>query len=134
MCDIDLEPCTVWRETPRKARKERECGCCGTPIRPGDPYLSHFSIYDGEATSDSVCFACWWIRESFAQSHGQSMQPDALEETLRSCIDEDGRESDWRPEMASLLKRERTTRRGRDHLRRMWERRAEREAPPPADH
>lgn len=112
MCSIDLDRCEVWSETPRKARKPHGCNGCGIVIVPGQPYLVHFNIYDGDPTREAMCFACWCAREQFADAHGQSIAPSILIEMLRECIGENDDEEDvWRPVLASVLSRYRVARR-----------------------
>jgi hypothetical protein len=85
MCSIDLEPCDLWRETPRIARKPHHCSACGAAINPGDAYLDHFSLFEGETSSEAACYACWLAREEFADAHGQKFTPSALEGMLSEC-------------------------------------------------
>ncbi len=54
MCSIDLDPCEVWREEERKARKEHRCACCNRVIKPGTKYLSHFSVFEGSPTTEAL--------------------------------------------------------------------------------
>lgn len=60
MCTLDNDdPCSVWREEVRTARKSNTCDAF---IPPGDDYLSHFDVYDGSATSEAMCATCWVVR------------------------------------------------------------------------
>ena len=118
MCDLyDLEPCTVWRETPRTARKQHRCDGCGAFIRPGEVYLAHFNVFEGEASNEKACFACWWALEDFGNHHGQRMAPANLSWMLSDCYGGEGRgywtDEDrlWRRYHAALLKRTRAARR-----------------------
>jgi hypothetical protein len=99
MCVIDLEPCAVWRETRRKARKEHRCSCCLRTIRAGEGYLAHFSVYDGDATSEKCCVDCERDRKAFAVAHdGMLCTPGNLAWMLVDCIgDEPETEARWGP-------------------------------------
>lgn len=127
MCSTgDLEPCAVWQEFPRRARKPHACGPCDSIIPPGDYYLVHFSIFDGEVTSEKVCFACWWAREDFCRAHGdgQLFQPSGLISALQDCVGEnDDPEDRWRPVLAAILRRHRVAPRAREFQRRRWDKR-----------
>lgn len=106
MCLIDLEPCSVWREEPRKARKDHKCDGCWAVIAVGQKYLSHFSVLDGDATSEAMCSACEAARKEFADVHGTSPTPGFMVELLRECIGErDDKADRWRPMLASILAR-----------------------------
>lgn len=111
MCYIDLEPCAMWSESPVFARKTHECSACQSAITKGDPYLKHANVFDGEFTSEKMCFPCWFAREQFAEAHGQSFVPSALISMLRDCVGKNDDEDDvWRPVLASVLRRYRRTR------------------------
>lgn len=127
MCSLDLEPCSVWRERVHVARKVRNCNSCGQVIRPGDPYLSHFDVFEGEANHEAACFVCWGVRQQFADAHGQSFAPSMLDDQLWACIDGDG-ESEWRDSLAIVLRRYRTSPSGRKHLAAKWDHLRERRA------
>lgn len=103
MCYIDLEPAEVWSETERKARKPHKCSCCHGTIAAGQNYWTHFSVLDGDNTTEKICAACYTDREVFAYVHdGTLCTPGALPEMLQECIaegDKDG--SQW----AEMLKR-----------------------------
>lgn len=128
MCDIDdLEPCSVWRETPRTARKARECDGCGAEIRPGEPYLDHFHVHDGNPGREACCYSCWLARRQFSEEHGAGRTPSGLIDELRECIGaNDDPEDIWRPVLASVLARYRVSPRGRRALRWRWLSRVER--------
>ena len=89
MCDIDLEPCEVFRETPVKAaRKAHVCSCCGGPIRAGEGYLQHFSVYDGEVRTEKACAACVAMTQAFAKAHsGHYSNPSYMPDLLQGCVD-----------------------------------------------
>ncbi len=131
MCSLDLEPCTVWRNTPRVARKAHECDCCSAPIAPATPYLDHFNVVDGSANTEKLCSACWFAWMQFGEAHEQMCTPSGLFQMLRDCVGENDDEEDvWRPVLASILKRYRLTPGGRRQLARRiayrWEVRTER--------
>lgn len=129
MCSLDLfGEVAVWRETPRRARKDHSCTACGGVIAKGSAYLDHANLYDGSWSSETACFPCWWARETFAQAHEQSFAPSMLHELLRDCVKGrvDDAEREWRPSFAALLRRYRVSRDGRKHLSTQWAFRRER--------
>ena len=113
MCDIDLEPCDVWSEVERTARKAHRCSACGGPIRSGERYTVHFSKYEGEVCSAKMCVACGAARQEFAEAHGSDYgsaslcQPPALVGFLRDCIadGDDESETRWKPMLTAILAR-----------------------------
>ncbi len=106
MCAIDLEPCEVWRETVHLARRPHGCSCCGLPIGCGDPYVAHFSIFEGDVSNQALCAPCWFARAQFADAHGTTPQPGYFMELLWECIVDNGDRADpWRLILAVLLKR-----------------------------
>lgn len=110
MCSFgELDPCSVWRETPHIARKEHHCGGCGGRIRPGEAYLSHFSIFEGDATSQACCFPCWVAREDFSREHdGNYFVPGMLAEVLGECVAEGDEGSQrWQNHLDALRERRR---------------------------
>lgn len=111
MCSFgELDPCTVWRETARRARKPHQCDGCGIVIQSSEAYVSHFDIFDGVASSQAMCFGCWWSREAFAEAHEQNFAPDFLWEALQECIGENNDPRDvWRPHFAAIKRRYRTS-------------------------
>lgn len=110
MCDVDFDgdAWRAWSDVPRKARKPHACDSCGSAIRPGDAYLAHGHVNpDGGAESEKACFACWWTREAFAQSHRVYMSISFTEELLRECIIDDSEKGGWRDDLAGIIKRRR---------------------------
>jgi hypothetical protein len=99
MCYVDLEPCEVWEERHRKARRQHRCSCCRRAIQPGEQYLVHFSVFEGNAETQKCCAECERDRQTFADAHGGTLcQPSFLPEMLGNCIgDEPESEADWRP-------------------------------------
>jgi len=102
VCVIDqLDPCEVWRETLCRARKSHRCSCCRGLIRQGETYIVHFSVFEGNASSEKICSACLADREEFCREHinGQLCGPSFFSELLDECIAEGDPESErrWLP-------------------------------------
>jgi hypothetical protein len=99
VCDISLEQCELWSETKRKARKEHQCSCCRRVIRPGEEYLVHFSVLQGDPNSAKCCAECVRDRLTFADAHGGTLcTPGYLPHMLRECISEEPETADqWGP-------------------------------------
>ncbi len=96
MCDISLEPCSLWNEKERKARTPKMCSACDGPIKPGDMYVKHFSKFEGEVTFNNLCKPCEVIRKEFAEAHdGMRPTPENLANMLFECEDEDDPEDSW---------------------------------------
>lgn len=95
MCDIDLEPAEVWKETTRKARKDHQCRCCKRTIRKGEEYVVVFSIFEGEADSQKCCAHCDKERHDFAAHDGHCLSmPSHFREMLSDCIGDSYRSYD----------------------------------------
>jgi hypothetical protein len=95
VCYIDLEPCQVWTETQRKARKKHKCDCCGRVIKPGETYTRNFNKFDGVVSYSKGCAECIADRLTFAKAHsGQLFPPDSLKEMLEQCIYDDEDDGD----------------------------------------
>lgn len=91
MCGLDLEYCEVFDETKRKARKDHKCDCCGGSIVRGSTYLKHFSVFDGDITSEKICAACFEDREMFAKEHNHMKPtPGYTRELIREYLYERG--------------------------------------------
>lgn len=90
MCDIDSgEYCTVWRESEHTSRKKRKCDCCTVAIEIGQRYLSHFSVFEGDACRLSLCMACTKDRAAFSAAHEDYMpNPAGFREALEECIED----------------------------------------------
>lgn len=99
MCYIDTEPCSVWRESYRQARKPYKCACCRAPIAVGERYLYHFDVFEGDACQERLCLSCEADRETFADAHGgRSSSPSSFLHFLDECVSEDEEsEQKWRP-------------------------------------
>ena len=114
MCAIDLEPCEVWRETPRMARKDHVCSCCGADIKPGSTYTDHFSIFERAASQAKLCEPCRADRDAFAEAHGgMKPHPSCFVETLEDCIQDgdDDSEARWKPMLTNVQGRGRASER-----------------------
>lgn len=105
MCYLDLEPCEVFDERERRARKEHKCDCCHGLILKGQKYHSHFSIFENEITSEKICEKCYADREKFAKEHdNMRTTPGYTYEAITECYHEsDG----WREKVKwkRILKR-----------------------------
>jgi hypothetical protein len=103
MCYIDLDPCEVWSERTRKARKEHRCSSCCRTIAVGETYIVHFSIFEGDRLSNKCCMECDRDRDTFATAHeGNLPTPDFFPQMLADCIsegddDEDDPATNWQP-------------------------------------
>lgn len=118
MCTIDYDdPVRVYRESPRIARKEHECSGCGAVIRNGEAYCYVSYVDDYRGNSEHECFACWWTRSAFWAEHNGGPLPSLLWEELRDCIGGE-RTNTWRPHLAALQRRWRTSSIGRRELAR----------------
>lgn len=96
MCMVgDLEPCEVWDERERKARKAHTCSCCYGQIRAGEVYVVHFSVFEGQANSEKMCKPCHAARAEFAKAHDGSLcSPSYFGRMLMECIGENGEDDD----------------------------------------
>ncbi len=105
MCYIDLEPCSVWSESERKARTLKRCTVCDGPIKPGEMYVKHFSVFEGAPTFAVMCSACKGDRQLFAEAHdGMSPTPADFLRLLDECIDEDSEDDSdgWKAMLARI--------------------------------
>ena len=89
MCDCDLEPPTVFRETKRKARKDHKCNDCRGRIVAGETYTETFGVWDGDARRFKRCADC---DEFISWAHTQDdclclEVGDVLNSTLESFAD-----------------------------------------------
>jgi hypothetical protein len=111
MCEAnyDGDTCPVWSEDKRKARKDYFCDGCGGPIRKGDLYLAHRSMYDGYWSAARMCLPCLGVRDAFGEAHRGAVipHPGSLRQTLEECIDYGDEESDakWTPMLAAMEQR-----------------------------
>lgn len=108
MCVIDYEPCEVWRETPRKARKEHRCSACGGRIAAREGYTDYFSVFEGEINRGKACATCQTVVMEFAAAHeGMRPTPDSLVFILEECIADGDKEDKrrWTPVLAEMQTR-----------------------------
>lgn len=89
---IDFDLCEVFRETPRRAAKSRRCWCCYQDIEVGDFYLYHFSVHDGNASTEALCFRCWWMRADWRQDPNVDTNMTPCPSYTLECL---RGESDW---------------------------------------
>lgn len=110
MCDIDFDGyCEVWRENTRKARKEHKCSACRGKILPGDEYVEHFDIFEGDTNREKICSACNVDRIEFGNAHSVNLTPGSWEHYLRECVydGDDGQPDDrWLPMLNRLKARQ----------------------------
>lgn len=106
MCFVDLDPCELWTEYERKARKPHKCACCYGTIKAGEFYLVHFSVFEGSPTSEKMCLPCKADRAEFAAAHGGMMHtPSWVETGVRNCIGEGDNDEQWRALLDRILAR-----------------------------
>lgn len=94
MCVIELEPCTVWQEHEVTARKAHMCDCCRGEIPAGARYVRHFSVFEGDASTEKLCKACEEVRQAFDLVHGTHGTPSSMPDLLSECVSE---EWTWSP-------------------------------------
>ena len=117
MCDIELDPASVWNETDVRARKRHVCDCCGGHILPGETYTRHFSVCDGVATGEKCCAPCKAARVEFKDVHGTMGTPGYSAQLLMECFGGESRkfwsEDDrrWRVLVAGMIRRGRAAKR-----------------------
>ena len=58
MCFWDTEPCEVYDQRRRKARKDHVCSECRNPIRRGNLYDEVTGIFDGSPFRYRICLTC----------------------------------------------------------------------------
>lgn len=103
MCSVDLEPCEVWSETPRQARKAHRCSCCGQTIARGETYVAHFSVLQGDVTAEKLCGRCGAFRDEFSAAHGDELipTPSYFPQMLADYI-ADGERARWEPMLTTI--------------------------------
>jgi len=79
MCRTDGEAADAYSVTRRIARKEHRCGECRRTILKGEPYDLHGMVYEGTASSHSVCTHCavlteWLVRECSGTVTGELIE------------------------------------------------------------
>lgn len=63
MCFIADGIADIYRTKPTIARKNHRCNECGRTVKPGEQYLYHFQVYEGEALTRRVCRGCAYVRQ-----------------------------------------------------------------------
>ncbi len=88
VCTIDVDGyATIWNETTHKARKPHRCSCCLRSIAIGEVYLSHFCVFEGEASKGKLCHECEKDRAEFASAHeGITCAPSNFLIELQNCV------------------------------------------------
>lgn len=87
MCNISLEPCSLWAEARHKARKTHTCSACRGLIHKGDTYIRHFSKFEGDITAEKLCMSCQTARARFTEAHGDlTPTPSGFAGMLRDCV------------------------------------------------
>jgi hypothetical protein len=118
MCSLDdLEYASVWHETKLRARKHYKCNTCGGAIRPGDHYIRHFDVSDGEPTRERCCLPCEESRAAFRKAHHGGFSPSNHADELVDCIenaDTDEERQPWRDALAALRRRQRAAKAGEE--------------------
>ena len=100
MCFIEIDDvCEVWKETPRRARKQHACTCCYRPILIGEKYVDHFDVFEGRPEKCKLCSECEKDRAEFGDAHnGTILHPGSMLEYLEQCVgdnyDDDGETAD----------------------------------------
>jgi len=73
-CSCDFDPCTIWRDEPRRARKAHRCSDCGGTITAGETYRSLAMLFDGEWSTAKRCADCQFmvheVERTFMQKCG----------------------------------------------------------------
>lgn len=108
MCDLSDEvTASVWRIEQRRARKPRNCGCCGAAIAKGEQYSNTFAISDGELVNENACAACAAAIEEFGKAHRLYPFPSSFVPYLQECILGDDVGERWRPMLDAIEARSR---------------------------
>lgn len=58
MCNLDLDPPSIWSERKRKAIKPHRCSECGGIIARGETYTYQSGRWDGHFDAFKRCAAC----------------------------------------------------------------------------
>jgi hypothetical protein len=100
MCEISVDDyCSVFEETPQKARKAHVCSCCRGAIEPGEMYIKHFSIFEREVCSEKMCVLCMLVVAEFQDDHdGARWTPGGMRDALVECVLEE-RTGDYNEEL-----------------------------------
>lgn len=80
----------------RSTEHARRIACCRVSIQVGQEYVNHFSVFDGETTSEALCLPCQADRADFTAAHSElTPAPSAFYQMLLDCIDENVEDSRW---------------------------------------
>jgi hypothetical protein len=105
MCDISLEPCSLWSEVSSKARKDHTCSSCRGRINRGDTYIRHFSKFEGDIASEKLCMPCQIARARFTEAHGDlTPTPSGFASMLEDCV-VDGINDEWSSMLSAMRQR-----------------------------
>ncbi len=68
MCTTDYDPPSIYNVREHRAKKEHQCSECGSIIKIGEPYRTHFGVWDGRASTFKSCNYCmipqdWLLKE-----------------------------------------------------------------------
>lgn len=115
MCDIDFDGyCDVWQERPRKARKQHKCNTCGRQIAPGETYVAHFSIFEGETNNEKICAECEADRSEFTEAHHCQISPSGWIDYLIDCHVGGDEGEKWKPMIARYRERRAAVKSGQE--------------------
>ncbi len=90
MCVLECDPCELFTESHRTARKHHLCDSCNRVIKPGQKYLTTFVVFEGTATSSKGCPGCEEIIDRFGKAHkGYRFAPMDIIHWLEQCLAED---------------------------------------------
>ena len=105
MCVIEFDDyCEVWENAIRTAREQHQCDSCFRPIRRGEQYRDHFSVFQGDATDEKQCSDCMVDAETFDNAHKCGLIPGDFHHYLVKCIADGDDESEklWKPMLKRL--------------------------------
>ncbi len=106
MCMMDGDTCAVWHETEQRSAKDRTCDCCNQPIKKGEMYMKHRSLFEGRWWNEVMCLPCKAMRACFADDpHHMLTVPSAFPPTLWECVDHFDRNDKWVALMNQLQER-----------------------------
>lgn len=83
-CYCDYDPCDIWDEKTRVARKRWACYECGEPIEIGDEYTDIAQLYEGSWDHFRICDCCTEDWENLVNA-GHCKLLGELQETLESA-------------------------------------------------
>lgn len=101
MCMIESKNyADIWREKVVTARMVHFCNCCIARISPGEKYMTHFSLHEGDCGTGCLCIECKSDREVFAAAHnGFVHAPRDFFGAVYDCVADGDEESElkWKP-------------------------------------